>query len=122
MSTHKAATINVECSDCGELAGAHGDGDHTWCEWSTDEVLTFAAATCDCYSCEQARAADAERCLTPDTIRAKFKEHWGGGSEELDDAIWALIEDLLDSIALAEGTPTCGPVKAAVVDYVINHY
>ena len=63
--------------------------------------------------------------MTPDEIRRKFVE-WKqfGTLDGLDDCIWNLLNDVIDSIRLAEGgTETnAGPVQTTVTDYLVNHY
>lgn len=61
--------------------------------------------------------------LHPDEIYAKFVR-WqatNGTLAELDDCIWALLDDVIDSIKKAEGNDT-GPITTEVTDYLSNYY
>lgn len=60
--------------------------------------------------------------LHPDEIRKKFVD-WKqfGTLDGLDDCIWALLDDVIDSIKKAEGSDT-GPIVTTVVDYLSNYY
>jgi hypothetical protein len=68
---------------------------------------------------------------TPDQIRAYF-ELWADVVKNnkaiepvsLDDCIWMLLEDVIDSIRLAEGGSVynAGPVQSTVQDYLCNAY
>ena len=59
---------------------------------------------------------------TPTEIRQMFDDAITGKADiSIDDCIWALLADVINSINLAEGGNP-GPIQSEVTDYLSNHY